>query len=121
MYSNYTQLDKMFEHFYIYAEEPEEIAAAIDFLRDSYRIGTFSLTWQDPGSGEWVGIRLKRTERDEEYYRDPYPLLFSVIAPQIRSLPEVSHAMDADATAKLITLLEATAKAAAEAAQAGHP
>jgi len=114
LYSKYIQYE-MFEHFYLYAEEPE-IVAAIAFLRDSYRLGSCSLTWEDPTHGMDVGIHLVRTGRSNEYYRDPYPVLCSVIAPQIPSFPEVSHIMDADAISKLITLLEAEAiKAKAEA------
>ena len=71
-------------------ENRKKLIACIDFLQDTYVLGNHTFIWVCPISMKFVGISIKRYERPAgDYYREPYPMTFQIISPEIPGLPNV--------------------------------
>lgn len=81
---------------------------AIDFLQDSQAMGPHECLWECPYSKQLVGFRLQRYDRlPGTYYREPYPLSITLIAPKIYSFPDVTYPLTQSDVKEIISALEA--------------
>jgi hypothetical protein len=78
----------------------------IDFLHSS-NIGTYELVWDCAYSKQPVGLRVERCGRSPDaYYRDPYPLFLTVLAPSALMMPQIRYPMTTKDMSTLISALQ---------------
>ena len=82
------------------------IKGMLEFLEHDHCLGVSEFSWQCSISKQMVGLRVERTERSkEQYYREPYPLTLTIIAPKIVGFPEVTYPLTPDNAKDLISAL----------------
>lgn len=78
----------------------------LDFLHSS-NLGVYELLWDCAYSKQPVGLRVERCERSPDaYYRDPYPLFLTVLAPSAIMMPEVKYPLTQKDISSLISALQ---------------
>ncbi len=78
----------------------------LDFLHGS-DIGIYELIWDCAYSKQPVGLRVERCGRSPDaYYRDPYPLFLTVLAPAALMMPIVRYPMTQKDKHSLISVLQ---------------
>jgi len=82
-----------------------KLAALLDFLKNPYALGTHTFLWECPISKTLTGIRMVRSERNGDYYREPYPLTMELLAPHVPSLPSIVCDLDSANLKELISSL----------------
>jgi hypothetical protein len=83
------------------------IQGSIDFLKNQHLIGQHQFLWECPYSRQHVGFFLKRYERlPGIYYREPYPLTITIVAPKIYSFPDITYPLTESDTNEIISSLE---------------
>ena len=83
------------------------IQGSIDFLKDQNTIGQNEFLWECPYSRQHIGFFLERHERlAGMYYREPYPLTITIVAPKIYSFPDITYPLTQSDTKEIISALE---------------
>jgi hypothetical protein len=78
----------------------------LDFLHGS-TLGIYELLWDCAYSKQPVGLRVERCGRSPDaYYRDPYPLFLTVIAPAALMMPTVRYPMTQKDIQSLISVVQ---------------
>ena len=78
----------------------------LDFLNSS-NLGEYELLWDCAYSKQPVGLRVERCERSPgAYYRDPYPLFLTVLAPSAIMMPQVRYPLTPKDISTLISALQ---------------
>jgi hypothetical protein len=78
----------------------------LDFLHSS-TIGVIEILWDCAYSKQPVGLRVERCVRSPDaYYRDPYPLFLTVLAPAALMMPQIRYPMTEKDLSSLISALQ---------------
>lgn len=84
-----------------------KIQQAIVFLKDPQAMGPHEFLWECPMSRQQVGFRLQRYDRlPGMYYREPYPLAITLVAPKIYSFPDITYPLTQSDVKEIISALE---------------
>lgn len=83
------------------------IQDSIDFLKDAQAMGPHEFLWECPYTRQMVGFRLQRYGRlPGMYYREPYPLAITIVAPKIYSFPDITYPLTQSDIKEIISALE---------------
>ncbi len=84
------------------------IQQVIDFLKNPHAMGPHEFLWECPYARQLVGFRLQRYDRyPGMYYREPYPLAITIVAPKIYSFPDITYPLTPSDTKEILSALEA--------------
>lgn len=84
------------------------IQECIDFLKNPQAMGPHEFLWECRLSRQLVGFRLQRYDRlPGMYYREPYPLAITLVAPKIYAFPDITHPLTQSDVKEIISALEA--------------
>ncbi len=76
----------------------------LSFLKANI-LGTCDLEWDSQGTR--ICLRIERKEREVgAYYRDPYPLILTVLCPDVLSFPRISYPVTESDVQSLISALQ---------------